>query len=129
MFRSSCAFVGADDHHVFPIQLQILILAEQCLQDLVAGADAVEAHQGHGVLNAGVMGVEGDKVAHAQTLQFLQCLRAVQTFAGGAAMLTAFVQEGHNDVDPLGAAADCANDALQILIVIVGRHGHFRPYI
>ncbi len=118
------AFVGADDHHVLPIQLQILILAEQSLQNLIAGTDAVKAHQGHGVLNAGVVSVEGDEVAHAQILQILQRLSAVQTFPGGAAVLSDLVQVGHDDVDALGAAADSADDALEILKMIVGRHGH-----
>ena len=109
------------------VDLQIALPAEQRLENLIAGLHAVKADQRHRVLHAGVVGVKGDDVAHAHLLQLLQRQGAVQAFAAGAAVLAALVEHGHDDVDALGAAADGRNDALEVLIVVVGGHGHFAP--
>ena len=37
-------------------------------------------------------------------------------------MLAAFVEERHDDIDPAGLSADCGNDSLQILKMIVRGH-------
>ncbi len=39
-------------------------------------------------------------------------------------MLAALIQEGHDDGDAARFSADGGDDALQVRIVIVGRHGH-----
>ena len=98
------ALVGADDHHMVAVDLQIALPAEQGLEDLIAGLYAVKADQGHGVLHTRVVRVEGDDVAHAHLLQLLQRQGAVQAFAAGAAVLAALIEHGHDDVDALGAA-------------------------
>ena len=121
------SLIGADDHQMIAVDLQIALPAEQRLENLIAGLYAVKADQGDGVLHARVVRIEGDDVAHAHLLQLLQRQGAVQAFAAGAAMLAALIEHGHDDVDALGAAADGRDDALEVLIVIVGGHGHFTP--
>ena len=81
--------------------------------------------QRNGVGYARIVGIEGNDVGHAVLLQFLQSKGAIQAFAGGTLVLPALVQHRHDNVDALGFAADSGDDALQILEVVVGGHGHF----
>ena len=73
------------------------------------------------------MGVEGDDVPDAHIDQLLETQGAVQALAGGAAVLTAFIEHGLDHRDALGLAGDGGDDALEVLEMIVGRHGHFLP--
>ena len=121
------ALVGADDHHMGFVNVQVLFLAQQRLEHLVVGHHVFKADQRHGVYHAGIMRVEGDDIADAHVDQLLQAHGTIQAFAAGAAMLTAFVQHGHHHGDTLGLAADRADDALEILEMIIRGHGHFLP--
>ncbi len=114
--------VGADDQHVIAVDLQIRHVAEESLHELVDGLYVVEAAQGNGVHDAGIMGVEGDDVVHAHADQFLQGDGAVQRLAHGALVLTALIEIRHDDGDAPGLAADGGDHTLEVLIMVVGRH-------
>ena len=53
-------------------------MMQQALEHLIGGHDVVEAHGGHGVHDAGVMGVKRDDVLDTDVAQLLQRKGAVQ---------------------------------------------------
>ena len=116
------ALVGAYDHHVVSVYLQVPHMAQQPLDELIGRLHGLEAVEGDGVLDPGVMGVEGDDVVHAHLHQLLQRQRAVQGLPVGALVLAALVQKGHDHRDAPGLAAHGGDDPLQILIVVIGGH-------
>ena len=113
------ALIGRDDHEVILVEGDIRHMMQQALEHLIGGHDIVEAHGGHGVHDAGVMGIKGDDVLDADRAQLLQGEGAVQTLAADAAMLAAAVQAGHDHADAVGTAGDSLNDAHQVLEVVV----------
>ena len=74
------------------------------------------------ILNSGIMGIKGDNIIYSHTDQLLKAQSTVQRFSPGSFVLTAFVKEGHNDIDPSGFPSYGGNDPLQILKVIVRGH-------
>ena len=106
------ALVGADDHQGVLVQADGDPVVEQGLHKLVGGHKVVKAAQGDGVLHPGVVGIEGDDVAHAHLLQLLQGHGAVQGFPLGALVLPALVEEGHDHVDPVGGGHRGGDDPL-----------------
>ena len=81
------ALVGGDDHEMFLVETHVRHMVQQALEHLVGGHDVVEAHGGHSVLDAGVVGVKGDDVLDPHRPQLLQRKGTVQTFAADPAML------------------------------------------
>ena len=73
------------------------------------------------------MGIEGQNVGNAHIDQFMQGHRAVQALSACPAVLTAFIQEGHDDVDALCFAGHGGDDSLEVLEMIVGGHGNGLP--
>ena len=117
------ALVGGDEHQVVPVEFDVRNVVDHGFQELVGGVDVLKSAQGDGVLDPGVVGVKGDEVLHAHAGQLLEAQGAVQGLPGGAAVLAAFIEHGHNDVDPASLAADGGDDPLQVLVVVVGAHG------
>ena len=116
------AFVGADDHEVVGMEAQLGHVGQQGLENLIGGHDVVEAHQGHGVHQAGIVGIKGDDVLHAHALELLEGHGAVQALTNHAAVLTAAIQGGHDDGHPMAAAGYGLDQALQVGEMIVGGH-------
>ena len=106
------------------VDLEIGQLAQQRLEHLVGGMHVFKAGARDRILHSGVVGVEGDDVVDAHRGQFLKRHGAVQRLAGGAAVLTAFIEVRHDDRDALGLLALGGDDALEVLEVVVRRHGH-----
>src|SRR5699024_9617023 len=100
------ALIGADDHHVIGVDDEVVLVAQQVLDELIGGLYGFKAMQRNRVLNSGIMGVEGDDVFHAHVHQLLQRDGAVKGFSAGALMLSAFIEIGHDHVDPAGLSAD-----------------------
>ena len=98
-------------------------MTEQGFQCLVRGHYIIEAHQRHSVHHTGVVCVKRNQVAHAYIPQGLQHESAVQGFPVSAAMLTAAIQHGHDDIQPVSLAARGLDQTKQILEMIVGGHG------
>ena len=98
---------------------------EHCLQNLIRGHHVVKAHERDGVVYPGIMRIYGQDIINAHALQLLQGACAVQRFPVVPAVLTAAVQDRHDNVDAVCLTAGCLNDTLQILIVIVRRHAVF----
>ena len=118
------ALVGRDDHHVLLVKMQIAHPAAQGLQHLIGGHEGFKARQRNCVLHPGIVSVKGDDVLHAQAGQFLQHQCAIHGFTGGTTVLPALVQEGHDNGNPLRLSADGSDDALQVRIMVVRRHGN-----
>ena len=114
--------VGRHDHKIIVVGMEIGDVFEKSLENLIGGHNVIEAHQGYGVLHAGVVRVEGDYAGNAHALKLLQHYCAVERFAICTAMLTATVEQRHNYADSVCLSADRLNDSLKILIVVVGRH-------
>ena len=74
------------------------------------------------ILYTRIVSIESDDVVYTHAYQLLQCQRTVQRLTGRSLVLTALVQERHDDRDTTGLTTDCCDDTLQILIVIIGRH-------
>ena len=124
MLRLIVSLVGRDDGHVLVVQMKIGEVAQERFEHLIIRLHRFKTGQRDGVLHARVVRVEGDYVGNAHRFQFLERHRAVHRLAARAAVLAALVQERHDHVDALRLAANRADDALEILIVIVGGHGH-----
>ena len=124
---SHTAFIGADYHHMIGINLQILLIAQQVLNELVCRLYGFKAVQGDGILYPRIVCVKGDDVVHAHFYKLLQCNGAVQGFTAGAFVLPAFIEEGHNYIDSSGFAAYGGNDSFQILEMIIRGHMIFMP--
>ena len=116
-----CAFVGADHDELLLVEADLRVLLQQALEDLIGRHRVVEAEQGHGVLDAGVVCVKGDDVLYAHGLQLLQGHSAVQALADDAAMLAAAVQAGHDDRHAVCLAGHGLDEALQVCEMVVGR--------
>ena len=95
---------------------------QQCLEDLIAGHDALKAGGGNGVLDAGIVGVEGQDVVNAHADQLLQSDGAVQGLLSGTDLLSGLVEIGHDDGDAPGLAAGSGDDPLEVGEMIVRRH-------
>ena len=85
---------------------------DERLDELVRRLNVFETGEGDGVLYARVVRVEGDDVFDAHAHKLLQRDRAVEGFARRAAVLTAFVEHGHDDRNAAGLAGCGADDAL-----------------
>ena len=116
------ALVRADDQHMVAVHLQPRGVLQKSLDELVGRGDGLKAVKGNRVLDAGIVGLEGNDVFHAHVHQLLQSHGAVEGFPGAALVLAAFIQIGHDNRQTAGLAADSRDDALQILEMIVGRH-------
>ena len=116
------ALIRTDDHHVIGINREILHIPEKALDELINGLDCLEAGERDRILYAGIMCVKGDDVVNAHADQLLQGDGTVKRFPGGAAVLTALIEEGHDDGDAARLAADGGDDPLQILEVVIRRH-------
>ena len=115
-------FVRADDHQAVLVELHIRNVVEAGLDELIGRHEVVEAGQRDGVLDSGIMGVEGDEIRDTHLFQFHQHRGAVQGFSAGPAVLAAFIEEGHNDIDAVRGHDACPDDALQVLEVVVRGH-------
>ena len=104
------------------VDAQIIVGVAHGLEHLVGRHDAFKAAQRDGVLHARIVRVEGDDVGNAHRDQLLEHHGAVHGLAGGAAMLAAFVEHRHDDVDAVSLSADRRDDALEIGVVLVRRH-------
>ena len=121
------ALIGADDHHMIGIQCEILYVAKQSFDELVSGPHRLETVQRDGVLDPGVMCVKGDNIVDTHVDEFLQGDGAVQRFSGSALMLSALIQERHDDSDSSGFTADRGDDPLEVLVVVIRRHAILLP--
>ena len=107
------------------INAQIIVSMAHRLEHLIGRHDALKPAQRDGVLHARVVRVKSDDIGYAHVDQFLKHHGAVHGFTGGAAMLTAFVEHRHDDVDAVRLAADSRDNALQVGIMLVRRHRDF----
>ena len=105
------------------VALKIRQCFEHGLEHLIGGNDVIKAHQRNGIADTRVMRIEGHDIGNAHCLQLLQCYSAVERLAVVAAVLSAAVEDRHDDVDSVCLAGCCLNDALEILEMIVRAHG------
>lgn len=116
------AFIGGDDNEIILVKTQVGHMVQQGFQHLIGGHHVVEAHQGHGVHQPGVMGIEGDNIGNAHALQLLEGNGAVQTLPSHPAVLPSAVEGGHDDGHPVGTARHRLNQTLQVGKMIVRGH-------
>ena len=116
------ALVRADRHHVIAVDLKILHGAEQTFDKLIGRLHSFKAAERDSILYSRVMCVECDDVVYAHADELLKCESAVQRFTGTSLVLTALIEERHDDVDTASLSADSGNDPFQILEMIVRRH-------
>ena len=119
---SHSSLVRADDHQVFVVDPEIRNGLGQRFQELVGRHEGVEALKRDGVLDSGVVSVEGDDVGNAHPGQFLQSQGTVERFPFAALVLASLIEKGHDHIDTARFSVCCGNDTLQILIVVVRRH-------
>ena len=104
------------------VDLKVLFPAQKALHELIDRLDGIEAVQGDGILDAGIVGVEGQDVVNAHADQFLQSDGAVQGLPSGTDLLSGLVEIGHDDGDAPGLAAGSGDDPLEVGEMIVRRH-------
>ena len=68
------------------------------------------------------MGVEGYQIGDSHGMKLLQHACAVEGFPEVAFVLTAAVEDRHDDGDPMSLSSCCLNKSFEILIVVVRRH-------
>ena len=117
-----CALIGRNDHQLIAGERNFGKRLDQCLDHLIGRADVVKAAERNGVLNLGVVRIKSDDVGHAHIGQLLERQCTVERFACGAVVLSALIEHRHDDRDSSRLAADGADDALEILIVVVRAH-------
>ena len=116
-----------DDHQMVRIDLHVRSVPEDILDKLVSRLYSLKTIQRYGILDTRIVGVKGDDVLNTHADQFLQGQGAVQGFSAGALVLAAFIEEGHDYIDPAGFAAHGCDDALQILEMVIRGHMVFMP--
>ena len=119
---SHASLIRTDDHKVLVVNAEPVFVIQKRLDELVRWLNSFKAMEGSGILYTGIVSVKGDNVFNAHAGKLLQGCCAVQGLTAHTFALTALVQIGHNDVDPAGFSADSADNALEILEVIVRRH-------
>ena len=112
-------FVRADGHHVIAVDLQVLDCAQKALDELIGGGDRLKSVQRDCVLHTRIMSVKGNDIVHSHAYQLLQGKGTVQRLPSIALMLTALIEERHDDIDPPALAADGRDHPLQILKMVV----------
>lgn len=122
MFLVQSALIGRDNHKVLPAGGNVGKGPEHGLEHLVRGHQVVKAHQGHGVLHPGVVGVKGDHVVHTHVLQLLQGKGAVQRLPVASAVLPPAIEQGHHHGQAVGLAHGRLDQPLQVLKMVIGRH-------
>ena len=65
------------------------------------------------------MGIEGDKILDSEIHQLTEHVRSVKGFASGSLVLSALVQEGHDNRNTGGLPVNGCHNSLQILKMIV----------
>ena len=113
------AFVRADDHHVIGINGEILLGFQQSLDELIDRLDRLEAGERNCILDSRIMCVKGDNVVDAHADKLLKSDSAVERLTRGALMLTALIEERHDDGDAARLAADSGDDTLEVLIMVI----------
>ncbi len=104
------------------VDAQIIVGVAHGLEHLVGRHDVFKTAQRDGVLHARIVRVEGDDVGNTHRDKLLEHHGAVHGLAGGAAVLTAFIEHRHDDVDAIRLAADGGDNALEVGVMLVGRH-------
>ena len=104
------------------VDLEIAYAAQKAFDELVGGLYGVESVEGDRVHDAGIMCVEGDDIVYTHADKLLQRDGAVKGFSGGALVLAALVEIGHDHGDPASLATDGSDHSFEVLVVVVGRH-------
>ena len=104
------------------VDLKVIHTAQESFNKLVGGLDSVKPVKRDRVHDAGIICVKGDNIVYAHAHQFLKRDGAVERFSGGALVLAALIEIGHDHGDPARLAADRCDHSLEVLIVIVGGH-------
>ena len=101
------------------INLEILLVAEKIFNKLICRLHGFKAVERDCVLYSGVVGIEGDDIVHTHFYKLLKCDGTVQGFTAGTFMLSAFIEERHDNIDSSGLASHGGYDTLQILEMII----------
>ena len=107
-----CTFVRADYHEFIRCCPQVRNVVEHCLQYLIRRYDIVEAHQRNSIANSRVMCIKCNDIGNAHLFQFLQCTSTVQRFSVVSPVLSATVENRHDDIDTVCLTAGSLNDSL-----------------
>ena len=118
------ALVGRDNHSLVGVDVEVGILVEHRLDHLICRAHVLKAVKRNGVLNSGVVSVEGDKVGDAHSNELLECKRTVERLSAGSLMLSALVEHRHYNADTASLTANSTDNSLKILKMVVGTHGY-----
>ena len=116
------ALIRADDHKMVLVDLQVRRVAQNVFDKLIGGLYGFEAVQRDRVLHSRIVSVESDDILHSHIRQLLKRQSAVEGLAVGTLVLAALIEKRHNHIDAARFSAHSGDDALQILIVVVGGH-------
>ena len=98
---SHTSFIRADDHEMVIVDMKSLFVLKKSLNELISRLDGLKTMKRSSILYTRIMCVKSDDVLYAHSGQFLECRCTVQRFTAASFVLTAFIQEGHNDIDSL----------------------------
>ena len=115
-------FIRTDDHQMFIVDLEIVDRCYHGLQKLIRRHEVVESGQRDGILHTRIMSVKSNDIGNAHLHQLLKSQGTVQRFSFCSFVLTAFIKERHDHIDPVGFSGGGGNNPLQILIMIVRGH-------
>ena len=104
------------------VDLQIVGIMQNTLYKLVCRLNRLKSVKRNGILHPGIMGIKGDYIIHSHGCKLLQSHGAVQRLSGTSSVLSALIQEWHDDGDPVSLAFDSCYDTLQITEVVIRRH-------
>ena len=104
------------------VHSEIRYTVHQRFQELIGGEEIVKTGERDRILNSGIVSVKSDEIGNSHVAELFERDGAVQRFSLGTSVLAAFIQEGHDDIDPVGLAVGSGDDPLQILKMIVRGH-------
>ena len=105
------SLVRADHDQMLLVNEKTLIGPKKSLGKLIGRREVVKASQRFGVLDPGIMGIEGDEILDSHAAEFLNGVSAVQRLPAVSLVLPAFIEEGHDYIDTVGFTIGSHDDS------------------
>ena len=119
-YSTACStLIRADDHQMVIVDLDVIYAVQDAFYELVSRLNGIESVKRDRILYTRIMCIEGDDVVNTHADQLLKCQCAVHGLTCSTSVLTALIQERHDNSDSSCFTICCSDHTFQILIVII----------
>ena len=101
------------------VNLQIFNGSQKSFYKLISRTYRLESAERDCILYTRIVRIECNDIVYAHAYQLLQCQCTVQRLSSASLMLTALVQEWHNDINTSCLTTNGSNNSLQVLIMVI----------